>query len=357
MDFALFAITYLILIISVINFFTIRRPNSATPISESVTVLLPVRNEEKNITECLNALEDQIGVADLRIIIINDQSTDKTSELIEIELGRNSNFSTINTQGPQDGWLGKVSALQAGFMQCNSKILITLDADVRLEPHAITMAVNQLNNLHLDFTSPYPQQISGSFIEKLIQPLLHWSWMSTIVLRLVEKFPRSSTAVANGQFFLVRRSALESIEGFTSVQNKVLDDIELARSLISAGFKGVVTEGSYIAKTRMYSNIHEIRQGYGKSLHQAFGGILGTLLATFFIFLTGVLPILLALSGSIIAWLSYFCIVFTRLLSAIRSRSNPMYALLHPLSSLLLIYLIAYSWRNKGEIQWKGRTV
>ena len=103
--------------------------------------------------------------------------------------------------------------------------------------------------------------------------------MSTIVLRLAEKFPRKSTAVANGQFFVVRKSALDAIGGFESVSTKILDDIELARSLIAAGYKGVVTEGSSIASTRMYSSFDEIRQGYGKSLWKAFGGPIGTAVA------------------------------------------------------------------------------
>ena len=181
--------------------------------------------------------------------------------------------------------------------------------------------------------------------------------MSTIVLRLAEKFPRRSTAVANGQFFVVRKSALDAIDGFSTVSNQILDDIELARSLIAAGYKGVVTEGSGIASTRMYGSFDEIRQGYGKSLWKAFGGPLGSLIAITFLFLTGVLPVLLILNGYLTGWFIYLYIAFSREISAIRSRGNPLYAFLHPLSSALLIYLIIYSWRKRGSIQWKGRTV
>jgi threonine/homoserine/homoserine lactone efflux protein len=63
------------------------------------------------------------------------------------------------------------------------------------------------------------------------------------------------------------------------------------------------------------------------------------------------------LNGYLIGWLIYLYMVFSREISAIRSRSNPLFAFLHPLSSALLIYLIIYSWRNRGTIQWKGRTV
>ena len=181
--------------------------------------------------------------------------------------------------------------------------------------------------------------------------------MSTVILRLAEKFPRKSTAVANGQFFLIRAEALKTIGGFETVSHQILDDVELARSLISAGYKGAVTEGSEIAHTRMYSGFDEIRQGYGKSLHKAFGGVIGALLATLFIAATGIAPLALALSGNVIGWVTYLLITFTRALSAIRSHSNPLYAFLHPLSAALLIYLIAYSWSQRGKIQWKGRTV
>lgn len=357
MQFALFLLCYLVLVISLINFFTIRIPRNNSQISKSVTVLLPVRNEQENVADCVAELMAQENVHNLRVIVIDDQSTDNTAEVLEKTIGNDSRFTVIPSNGPRAGWLGKVSALQSGFELSKGEIVICLDADVRLKPDAIARTVNQLDDLGLDFLSPYPHQIANTFSEKLIQPLLHWSWMSTVILRLAEKIPHRSTAVANGQFFIIRAASLTAIDGFASVAHQILDDVELARSLIAAGFKGVVTEGSDIAHTRMYTNFDEIRQGYGKSLHKAFGGILGALVATFFIAATGVLPLLLAMNGYILGWIAFFCIAFTRALSAIRSRTNPFYALLHPLSAALLIYLIAYSWAKRGKIQWKGRTV
>ena len=357
MQFSLFAICYLILLIALVNFFTIRTPRNSSKISKSVTVLLPMRNEQDNVTDCIAELMAQINLHNLQVIIIDDQSTDNTAEVLAKSIGNDPRFTVINSNGPRAGWLGKVSALQAGFAKSTGEIVICLDADVRLKPEAIVRAVNQLDDLALDFSSPYPHQIANTLGEKLIQPLLHWSWMSTVVLRLAEKFPRRSTAVANGQFFLIRFSSLAAIDGFTSVAHHILDDVELARSLIAAGFKGVVTEGSEIAHTRMYANFDEIRQGYGKSLHKAFGGILGSIIAILFIAVTGIAPLLLALDGYFLGWIAFFCIAFTRALSAVRSRANPLYALLHPISAALLIYLIAYSWVKRGKIQWKGRTV
>jgi glycosyltransferase involved in cell wall biosynthesis len=353
----LLVLNFLIFAISVINFATIRMPKNDEIVSGSVTVIVPMRNEADNVHECVSALAAQRGVDNLKVILVNDASTDKTLEFMRAATAGDNRFSIIDSPALRQGWLGKVSALQHGYDAADSEYIITLDADVRLAPSAVVQAVNQLNDLHLDFISPYPRQIALTFSEKLIQPLLHWSWMSTVVLRLAEKFPRRSTAVANGQFFVVRKSSLDAVVGFRSVKNQILDDIELARSLIAAGCKGVVTEGSEIASTRMYASFDEIRQGYGKSLWKAFGNPIGALIATLFIFITGILPVLLFLSGYSFGLILYFYIVLTRAMSAIRSHGNPLHAFLHPLSSALLIYLIAYSWAKRGSIQWKGRTV
>jgi len=353
----LLSLSILIFAISLINFVTIRIPNRDEEVKKAVTILAPMRNEAENVPEFISALSTQMGVKQVKFIVINDGSTDKTAELLSAVIEGDTRFTVIDSPAQRDGWLGKVSALQSGYEAAEGEYVVTLDADVRLEPNAIMRAITQLEKYRLDFVSPYPRQIAITFAEKLIQPLLHWSWMSTVILRFAEKFPRRSTAVGNGQFFVVRKSALDAIGGFESVSDEILDDIELARSLISAGYKGVVTEGSHIASTRMYSSFDEIRQGYGKSLWKAFGGPLGAVIAVAFIFITGVLPVLLILTGNLLGWLIYLYMVFSREVSALRSRGNPLYAFLHPLSSALLIYLIIYSWIKRGKIQWKGRTV
>ena len=206
----------LIFAISLINFFTIRIPKRDEEIKKAVTVLVPMRNEAENVPEFISALVSQMGVKKLKFIIINDGSTDKTAELLETVIGGDSRFTVIDSPALRTEWLGKVSALQSGYEAAESDYIITLDADVRLEPNAIMRSITQLERLRLDFISPYPRQIALTFSEKLIQPLLHWSWMATVILRLAEKYPRRSTAVANGQFFVVRSSALKKINGFAS---------------------------------------------------------------------------------------------------------------------------------------------
>jgi hypothetical protein len=207
------------------------------------------------------------------------------------------------------------------------------------------------------FISPYPKQIAKTLIERLIQPLLQWSWMSTVPLRIAEKSSRTSLAVANGQFFIVRKSALSQIGGFTAIASEVLDDIELARALIKSGARGGVADGSALAQTRMYKNFAEIRAGYGKSLWKAFGSKSGSAGVIIFLFATGIAPVFSWFAGNPLGFLAYGFIVITRVLSANRSRGRALDALLHPISCAILIYLIIYSWRARGVVAWKGRTL
>ena len=107
----------------------------------------------------------------------------------------------------------------------------------------------------------------------------------------------------------------------------------------------------------MYKNFSEIKAGYGKSLWSAFSNPLGASLAIAFVFLTGIAPVLIWFSGNPIGLFTYQLIVLTRLISAQRSGGRLLDSLLHPISSAILIYLIIYSWRMRGKVQWKGRTL
>jgi len=357
MQFALFALCYFILLIAIINFFTIRTPRNSARISNSVTVLLPMRNEQDNAADCVAGLMAQKNLDQIQVIIINDQSTDNTAEVLSKAIGSDSRFSVITTQGPQEGWLGKVFALQNGFQLSKGEIIICLDADVRLQPEAIARSVNQLEELSLDFISPYPHQIANTVTEKLIQPLLHWSWLSTVPLRYAEKSGRVAFAVANGQFFAVKKEALQKSGGYSSIKSEVLDDMQMARVLLRHKFKGTVGNGALIAQCHMYSSWNELRNGYAKSLWKGFGGIFGSFVAIALLVLTGIIPIISAATGSPYGWLAFEAVLVSRVLSAKITRSNIFDSLLHPISATLLIYLIIYSWLMRGRIQWKGRTV
>jgi len=357
MDYLLIIPSSFILFISLINFLTIRNPSKATQIQESVSVVVPLRNEATNVAELIDSLRAQKNLAQVEFLLLDDNSEDQTLTLLHQHTSGLSNFHILNGSTLPQGWIGKTWALQQLFERASGEIIVSVDADVRLVPDAISAAVTLLKETQLDFLSPYPSQLAHSWSERLIQPLLQWSWMSTVILRIAEKSSISSMVVANGQFFVVRRAALAQVGGYKSVSNKVLDDVELARTLVKQGSHGCVANGASIASTRMYSSWGEIQAGYGKSLHAAFGSVFGSALAITFLFLTGIAPLIAGITGSYVAWYAYSAVTLTRAMSSIKTGKNGVDAFLHPISSALLIYLIIYSWLMRGQVQWKGRTL
>ena len=349
--------TLVILFISIINFFTIRRPRKSTDIEDIISVIVPLRNEAHNINDLVQSLKAQKYLRRAEFIFLDDNSEDMTSELVAASISDRTDMQLIQGSSLPDGWIGKTWALQQLFNASRGQIIVSLDADVHIKPDAISKTVTALKSSGLDFISAYPRQIAGTLPERLIQPLLQWSWMTTLILAIAERSPFSSMAVANGQFFVVHRSALVTSRGYEMVKACALDDVFLARVLVKSGSHGAVISGAEIAECRMYKSWSEIKAGYGKSLRYAFGSHLGSLLAVVFIFITGIAPLILGVVGYAWGWIGYACVTSTRVLSAIRSKNRVLDSLLHPLSSALLIYLIFYSNFTREDIKWKGRTL
>ena len=350
-----FLLPLILLTIAAVNFVQIRTPKQTSELLETVGVIVPMRNEAENVEGLVATLAAQEG--SFHFYLLDDNSEDQTFELLHRFTDGDSRFTVLKGAVLDDKWIGKTWALQQLYEASQEEVLVSLDADVRLSNDALNKAVTTLHGARLDFVSPYPRQIAQSFAERLIQPLLQWSWLTTVPLRYAESSGQKSMAVANGQFFVVRRSALISIGGYQSVKHAVIDDVFLARELIKSGSAGTVINGSAIAETHMYGSWNEIEAGYGKSLNKAFGSVIGAVCVVAFLFVTSVAPLILGLLGNAYGWLGLAAIVGTRVLSAIKSRGNVLDSVLHPISVVALIYLIVYSYLMRGSIQWKGRTV
>jgi cellulose synthase/poly-beta-1,6-N-acetylglucosamine synthase-like glycosyltransferase len=350
-----FLLPLILLTIAAVNFVQIRTPKRTSELAEAIGVIVPMRNEAENVEGLVATLAAQEG--SFHFYLLDDNSEDQTFELLQRFTKADSRFTVVKGAVLDDAWIGKTWALQQLFDASSEEILVSIDADVRLSNDAINKAVTSMNDARLDFVSPYPRQIAKTFAERLIQPLLQWSWLTTVPLRYAESSGQKSMAVANGQFFVVRRSALASIGGYQSVKHAVIDDVFLARELVKNGSCGTVINGSDIAETRMYASWSQIESGYGKSLSKAFGSIVGALFVLVVLFATSIAPLVLGLLGNPYGWLGFAAIVGTRLLSAIKSRGNVLDSVLHPISVVALIYLIVYSYLMRGSIQWKGRTV
>ncbi len=344
----------LALALVIFNSLTIRViKNTPTKVSGSVSVLIPMRNEEENVKGCLSSVLAQKGLDTLEVIAIDDGSTDNTSNEMKVF----PSVELISGEKLPDKWLGKLWACQQLAEKSSGDYLVFVDADVRLSDYAVANSISKMGNW--DFISPYPRQLTSGFVQKIFQPLLQWSWLSSVPLLIAQKYSIKSMAVANGQFLIIKRDAYFKSGAHAGIKTEVLDDLMLARNLLKQGYKGGVAEASNIATCHMYKNKMELFKGYQKSLWKAFGSVPGTILAIALLIVTGILPIISTALGSTSGLAAFGLITLSRMISSLRTGSLPNSAIFHPLAILMLLGLILFSWFGKltNTITWRDRTV
>ncbi|MGY2067323.1 glycosyltransferase [Blastococcus sp. SYSU DS0619] len=341
-----------------------RPPADPPPVRRRVTVVLPVRDEAEQVAGCLAALLDQRGLDRLRVVVVDDGSTDGTADVVRAVHDRR--IRLVSAPPPPPGWLGKPHACSVGVDAAAEEsdddgVLVFVDADVRLFPDAIAAAVAVLDAQQLDLVSPWPRPLAVGAAERLVQPLAPWLWTTTLPLRLAERSARPSLAAANGQFLVVRRSAYLRAGGHATVRGEVLEDIALLRAVKRAGGRGGPVDGSRLAACRMYEGWPALRDGYAKSLWASVGGTpAGGLAAAAALTAVYVVPPVAALGGSRAGLVGYAAAVAGRVASALSSGSRAWPdALAHPVSVLVLDALMVRSvlGRRRGTLRWRGRTV
>lgn len=347
----------LMLLHALVNAALLRRPPRDPSVGERVSILLPVRDEVERVAPTVQSLLNQRGLADAEIVVYDDGSTDGTADVIRKAGG--SRVRVLTGGSLPSGWLGKPHACAQLADAATGSVLVFVDADVVLSDDAVAAAVTLLRERGLQYVSPYPRQIAGSWLERLVQPLLWWSWLTALPLRVAERSPRPSLAAANGQLLVVDACAYRKAGGHAAVRADVVEDVALARALARSGAHGVFVDGSAIAHCRMYAGAQALVDGYAKSAWCAFGSPAGAAVAATTLLALAVLP--WALVGvTAWAWPAAVGGPLSRLVAAVRSGGRPIAdALAHPLSALAFAYIVAVSLRRHraGRLVWKSRSL
>jgi glycosyl transferase family 2 len=317
------------------------------------SVLIPARDEAARIGACVRAAAAQGA----EVLVLDDGSTDGTADLAAAA------GAEVHRGAPlPEGWLGKpyACAQLARLADPGSTVLAFLDADVVLSPGALDAALDALDGV--DLVSPYPRQLAVTGLERLVQPLLQWSILTFVPLRLAERSRRPSLAVAGGQFLLVRRDAYERAGGHAAVRAEVLDDLALARAVRAHGGRTTVVDGTALATCRMYDSARALADGYGKSLWQAFGPPPAAAATLAALALAYLIPPLALLRGDTrrAGAVGYAAGVAGRAAVAHRTGGRVWPdALAHPASIAALTALTARSHRlrRRGALRWKNRSV
>ncbi len=341
-----------------------------------ISVLIPVRNEARNVVRCLDGLLSQ-QYPFYEVIVVDDHSTDATPTILAHYAGLDQRVRLVQAAQLPAGWTGKCHACQQAAAAARGTWFLFLDADTIPQPALLSRLIAYAQQQQLDMLSLFPFLELGSFWERLVMPpfiaLIHAIFPFE---RLNAPDARPDEVVANGQCILVRRSAYEYIGGHRVVSHEVLEDVRLAQSLRRAGFRTGAAAGQQDLRVRMYTSGHEVFEGLTKNAVAGYrsggdrsfwAGMRQFVLAFGPLDLLILGLVLLISRGDVLAWavvlhgiaallvaLSFWSWLLHTMYNVPRS-----YALLWPAGVLCYSIIALHSiWRvqsGRGVI-WKGRT-
>jgi glycosyltransferase involved in cell wall biosynthesis len=240
--------------------------NATAPARPAVSVIVPARNEEENLTTCLESLVSQTGVA-FEIIVVDDHSTDRTRE-IALSFA-NRGVRVIEAPTLPEGWTGKNNALTVGARAAQGEWLLFTDADTVHLPGSLARALAEAREHNADMLSYSPEQIAVTFWEMAVLPVV----FAELALKYAPskvRDPQSPIAAANGQYILITREAYDAVGGHATVASEILEDVALARAIKHSGRKIFFRYGADVVRTRMYRNFAQLREGWTKNLALLF---------------------------------------------------------------------------------------
>jgi dolichol-phosphate mannosyltransferase len=232
----------------------------------SVAVLVPVLDEAERIAPCLSSLQQQSSSVD-RIVVIDGGSTDGTPELVRQLASGDPRLHLIDAAPVPAGVNGKAYGLAKGLpaVPCDIEWILTVDADVRLQPEAVTSVVDFAERTGVRALSVATSQR----IEDRGLALVHPAMLTTLVYRF--GIPGHATTnvpqvQANGQCFLIARALLDRLGGFAAVQTSICEDVTLARAIAARGEPVGFYEGGALVDVEMYRDATDAVRNWPRSL-------------------------------------------------------------------------------------------
>ncbi|MCM3747734.1 glycosyltransferase [Paenibacillus pasadenensis] len=251
----------------------IKKSNSkySEVLPSDISILIPARNEERNISGCLESLL-ALREPPLEIIVLDDHSDDGTAILAGGLAARpESRIRLLQGSELPAGWLGKSYACSQLAAASRGRWLLFIDADVRLEPHALEAAALAASSQGRGLISGFPRQQTGTWLEKLAVPMMMFTILCHLPLKLVGGSSDPRFAAANGAFILMQRDSYRLTGGHAAVRSSLLDDMELIRQAKRCGEPVRLAQIDRHSSMRMYRSAPEVWAGYRKNLFPGMG--------------------------------------------------------------------------------------
>ena len=334
-----------------------------------VSILVPARNEESGIRTCISSLINQ-DYDNLEILVLDDNSSDMTAEIIQSLSGSNNRLKLIHGSPLPPGWIGKNWACQQLTSVAAGDLLIFIDADTILSRNTVSKAVIEYTRRGADLLTIMPKRTSDSVTEKLLFNFMDWATFCWIPIRFAQniKFPHISATF--GQFMLFKKESYMSIGGHSAIRDNPLDDFELGRMTKRSGLKWILFTGSHHVQVMPYKNNREAFQGISRSIFPALdyrvsilvGLSTGIMLVGFLPLATLTLGLLYIDYDKLIIFLAATSLLFFSIpwITICRKFEHKIFlAALYPISISLMVIvafhsLFTYSF---GSTNWKEREI
>lgn len=329
-----------------------------------VSILVPARNEEGAIGNCLRALLGQQHPA-VEILVLDDRSTDRTAAIVRAVGG--DAVTLIEGTDLPEGWTGKNWACHQLAERARGDILCFVDADTILEPEAVSSVVTMLADHDVGLVAVLLRSDTEGVAEAVMLPMVNHAVLGLFPTSLIHRSTHPDLAIAFGPFITVTRQAYDDAGGHAAHPGHIVDDMRLARSVKAAGHEIRLANGTDLVATRWYRGLGEIWRGFSKNAYGGIGYRSGlALLACVVLTPLLVLPFVRVVTGLVAgdvpgeAVLQVALLLAGRLITSIVGR-DPLWTVpLHPVTVIFWAATLAWSVSlglSGRSVTWKGRRV
>ena len=348
-------------------------PAAAAAAPGGISVLIPARDEVANIERCVRSVDAANGPI-IEILVYDDGSTDGTAEVLDRLQAAVPRLRVVSGADLPAGWVGKPHALHRLSALAAGELLLNIDADVTLHENGVLRMLSLLGSpdqvpggLDAAVVTAVPRQLTGSFAERLMMPLLHLSYVAWLPMPLIHRVRDPRVLAANGQLLLIRRSALTAVGGWAAVRTALVDDMALCRTVKRSGRRVVFADGDQMADCRMYPDAGSLWRGFAKNFYEGIGGnpvaliVVMALHLMLFVAPFVALPVAVVLgnrglaAAAAVGVAANLCL---RLIMALRYHHSAVSVLLHPVAvvAMMGVLLNSFRWSRRGDIRWRGRS-
>ena len=342
--------------LALLNLLVYRAPPKH-PGCPGVSVLVPARNEERNIGDCVAAVLGNKGV-DIDLVVLDDHSTDATGAVLQRIRDRRLRVEPAPPLPP--GWSGKQHACAALARLARHELMVFVDADVRIAPDALSRMAGFMAANDVGLASGFPREVVRGWSERLLLPLIHFLLLGYLPMPAMRLLCAPSLGAGCGQLMVAWRGAYDRAGGHGAIRASLHDGITLPRAFRNAGIMTGLFDASRLASCRMYDSAAAVWEGLGKNATEGMAKPVALPVWTALLAGGHVLPfVLLLVAPTAAAALAAACSLGLRLLLAWRFRQPAVSALRHPvgIAALLVVQWSALLRAARGRpATWRGRT-